>query len=152
MRRDNRRCAKAHRNEAVLCGEVGDKLQSCELKWFMASAKGDKFTPLCSTNHCSLMVTLLAAGQPVATCHTHAVHVDSLSVKHIGREMLLEVSAPGTEQRNGSHILSPGTPKNMHSRNISISTRHNFFCLLPQPPEGSAKHTHVLIFKPYRCN
>lgn len=93
MRRDNRRCAKAHRNEAVLCGEVGDKLQSCELKWFMASAKGDKFTPLCSTNHRSRMVTLLAAGQPVATCHTHADHVDLQSVKHIGRKIHLGFGA-----------------------------------------------------------
>lgn len=45
---------KAHGNEAVARADVGDKLQSCEQKRFKASAKGDKSTPPCSTNHCSL--------------------------------------------------------------------------------------------------
>lgn len=136
MRRDNRRCAKAHRNEAVLCGEVGDKLQSCELKWFMASAKGDKFTPLCSTNHCSRMVTLLAAGQPVATCHTHADHVDSQSGKHIGRKIQLGLwCLPQNKEMDPLFCpLCAAGSKNTHkSRIISISTSRNYACLHPQP-------------------
>lgn len=53
------RCAKASRIEAVIWrgDKVGDKLQSCRPKWFMASAESDKFCPLCSTNHCGLSQT-----------------------------------------------------------------------------------------------
>lgn len=50
----SRRCAKASCIEAITWCEVGDKLQSCRPKWFMALAESDKFCPLCSTNHCSL--------------------------------------------------------------------------------------------------
>lgn len=51
------RCAHASRTEAVIWSKVGDKLQSCRLKWFMASAESDKFCPLSATNHCSLSQT-----------------------------------------------------------------------------------------------
>lgn len=49
--------AKASHTEAVIWREVGDKLQSCRPKWFMASAESDKFCPPSSTNHCSLSQT-----------------------------------------------------------------------------------------------
>lgn len=99
--RDNCRCAKAHRNEALLCDGVGDKLQSCELKWFKASAKGDKSTRLCPTNHCSRMVTLLAAGG-------HMPHpMPSAPSRRIWNVLKWkEFPSPGTEQRKGSVILS----------------------------------------------
>lgn len=74
MRRDNHKCSKASWIEAVWWREVEDKLQSCGLKWFVASAKGDKFCPLCFTNHWSLTITLLMSGQPLATWQAYAVH------------------------------------------------------------------------------
>lgn len=67
------RRATAHRKEAILCADVGDKLQSCGLKWFKASAKGDKSTRLCSTNHCSRMVMLLHGGRAVSGHMPHPV-------------------------------------------------------------------------------
>lgn len=41
-------------NHAISPSRAGDKLQSCRLKWFVALAESDKFSPLSSTNHCSL--------------------------------------------------------------------------------------------------
>lgn len=82
------RCATAHRNEAVLCADVGDKLPSCELKWFKAPAKGDKSARLCSTNHCSRMVTLVQwrQGSPWPYATPSADHAVWPKVKHIGKK------------------------------------------------------------------
>lgn len=50
-------CVADEHIEVVIWSKVGDILQSCRLKWFMASAESDKFCPLSSTNHCSLSQT-----------------------------------------------------------------------------------------------
>lgn len=53
-------CKLAHATHTlrrVIWCEVGDKLQSCRLKWFTASAESDKFNLLSFTNHCGLSQT-----------------------------------------------------------------------------------------------
>lgn len=117
---------KAHGNEAVARADVGDKLQSCELKRFKASAKGDKSTPPCSTNHCSLDGHA-PGGRAAPWLHAtpNADHALQPDARHIGMKNTVFFAWDRTKKKT-IHSSVPSVPPVTHRETKTHKSGENF--------------------------
>lgn len=150
---------KAHGNEAVARADVGDKLQSCEQKRFKASAKGDKSTPPCSTNHCSLDGHA-PGGRAAPWLHAtpNADHALPPDARHIGMKNTVFFAWDRTKKKTNP-FFCPQCAACDSQRDKNTQKRRKFpylsgvitavFRLSPARKHTHARqHTHALILKP----